>query len=333
MYDKIAGVSVQALSSVNITLDASDLPKPFRVDAIRIPDEVAGHFLVTDVKVGKNSQLLTVGAVPAAVFSESSRVLQPELDVLHEGDSLTLSVTCASIEDQVFSAEVLGHQVQPGEALLRARRRMVLGLGRTLVQPGQWARIDVQPQCPFRPDGLVVPTKVAKHFKIVDFKVGKNTQSQLFDGLAPWGVSVSAEHFAENSERPVVRMDQAQVSMLVAVAVENISDRPQYFQGAVAGEGYWYWEDHLGNVVPSWTPSERMLVATRLLTEIQVDLEAGKYASVGGTTVFDVVRVLNAPAEVLDGYRARFAAVMTGQRPGEVTEPNGPQDKNDVFDS
>jgi len=311
---KIAGVSVRGCTSANITLDGSDLPKPFRVDSVRIPDEVARHFLVTDVKVGRNSQLLSVGAVPAAVFSESSWVQQPDLDVLREGDSLTLSVTCVSEVDQEFSAEVSGRQVQSGEALLRARRRMVLGLGSTSVRSGQWANICVQPQCPFRPDGLVIPSFVAQHFRLVDLKVGKNSQANLFDGLKDLGpMSVSALHFTEVSERAPVRMDQAQVAMFVTVVVENVSDRLQNFQGVITGEAHFYWEDDLGDTASFWTLTERSLVATRLLAVVQDDLSARRYGRAGGLTVADVVQVLNAPAEVLDTRRGYFAQVMTGR--------------------
>lgn len=296
------------MSSHNIFVDTTYLPKTFQVDRITIyPDVVARDFLVTDIKVGMNSQLFSTGAIPALVFSESSKVRQPEIDFIRESQALVLSVTCQSSEARVFRAIVEGHQVLPSEDGPRPRRRLVLGWGSTQVPPRGRAIINVEPQCPFRPDRLMVPSDLAKYFRVDDFKVGRNYQATLFEGLT----DASAENFSEVVDRGPVRMDRAQTGMYMSITVENDTDVSRTFQGAMAGEGLL--GDEKLDVVGCWTPTERSLVATRLLATIQDDLSTGKYGRIGGPTVADVVQVLNAPSEVLDARREFFAGVMTGE--------------------
>ena len=71
--------------------------------------------------------------------------------------------------------------------------------------------------------------------------------------------------------------------------------------------------NRLEDAVKEWSPSERMLVATRLLTVVQGDLSSGRYAAPGRPTVMDVVSVLNAPSEVLDERRGFYSEVLTGE--------------------
>ena len=98
--------------SVKIEVQAAGIPSghsanvqaicewgPFRLRKILIPDDVAEHFMVTDVKVGKNSQLYSPGAVPASFFGEAREGRQEGLyfDRLPRGAHATLSVTCTAL--------------------------------------------------------------------------------------------------------------------------------------------------------------------------------------------------------------------------------------------
>jgi hypothetical protein len=50
----------------------------------------------------------------------------------------------------------------------------------------------------------------------------------------------------------------------------------------------------------TWTPNERIDVATALLSIIQLDIPAGRYSKIGRPNITSVLHVLHEPAEVLN---------------------------------
>jgi hypothetical protein len=110
----------------------------------------------------------------------------------------------------------------------RSSREYALGLGSTSVAGNSSANINVQPQVIFRPERLVVPSNIAVDFLITDIKVGKNSQL-VSTGALP------AVMFTENAFGVRLKMDTAQVSMFVTVAVTNQNAAARNFQGGLVG--------------------------------------------------------------------------------------------------
>jgi len=84
---------------------------PFRPSRLGIPAATAGGFSVNDVKVGKDSQFLSSGAVPAALFSEGAVGVAMSMDTCDIGQQLSLSVTNNGGAASTFAAGLFGTSV------------------------------------------------------------------------------------------------------------------------------------------------------------------------------------------------------------------------------
>jgi len=80
----------------------------FKASRLVIPAEIAEHFSVIDMKVGRNSQVVATGSMPAMVFNETVRIPNLRLDPCDVSEFLTLSVENISDLPQVFSAAWVG---------------------------------------------------------------------------------------------------------------------------------------------------------------------------------------------------------------------------------
>lgn len=93
-------------SSVNIVAECPTrfTPTRFLVDC---PD--APHFLITDVKISRNSQLTSTGAVPAETFGPAtSPLVSLRMDTAEPRDRMVVSVTNASGSTRRFKAQLSG---------------------------------------------------------------------------------------------------------------------------------------------------------------------------------------------------------------------------------
>lgn len=198
---------------------------PFLLRQILVPAEVARYFMVTDVKVGNNSQFIGSGCVPASFFTEEEapeRQRELVFDVLPRGRFLSLAVTCMSKEARDFEAVFVGDVLREDEVKEAARgRRVFLGLGSTLVRAQSAVKISAQPQVVLRPDLFVLPPKVSDAFRILDVRA----------------VGVSAADCSKQQEGTVALTSPVmQIADWFTVEVENKADEPRNFQGTVVGE-------------------------------------------------------------------------------------------------
>ena len=174
----ISEVVVRSGSSVNLRLISEK--GPFRLDQIVLPEDVGRNFLITDLKVGKNSQFVSCGAIPASFFVEGigdGRSLVA--DVLGRGAWITLSVTNMRGEDRVFKGKLVGEvdisESYEARASSSIGRLVVVGLGHTEVPAGQTAHVAVQVQVPTRVDGLVLPPGSLNGMSVLELRLmGKN---------------------------------------------------------------------------------------------------------------------------------------------------------------
>jgi hypothetical protein len=84
----------------------------FKGQRLVVPSDVAGDFSIDDVKVGKNSQFVAEGAIPARVLQENAFGVSFELDTAQISQDITLSVTNISGAARVFRAALIGRAAE-----------------------------------------------------------------------------------------------------------------------------------------------------------------------------------------------------------------------------
>lgn len=104
-----SGVAVPAGGTVNIT----QRPQiPFRPARLTIPSDIAGSFLVNDMKVGNKSQLAANSALPGRMFQENAVGNNLLLDTASPAIDVVLSVTNISGGAVRFNAGIVGPAVE-----------------------------------------------------------------------------------------------------------------------------------------------------------------------------------------------------------------------------
>lgn len=82
---------------------------PYQGQCLIIPSDIAGQILVTDIKVGQQSQLVGTGPLPGRMFSEASEAqCQLDLDPAQVNQPITLFVTNTSGGNIDFTAGLIG---------------------------------------------------------------------------------------------------------------------------------------------------------------------------------------------------------------------------------
>lgn len=101
--------NVAAAATANITTRPQ---VPFRGRRLIIPSDIAGSFLITDLKVGKNSMFPTSDPVPARAFTELGVGVDLNLDTAQISQNVTLSVENTSGAALDFNAALIGTAVE-----------------------------------------------------------------------------------------------------------------------------------------------------------------------------------------------------------------------------
>ena len=84
----------------------------FRPERIVIPSNIAVDFMLTDIKVGKDSQLVSPGAIPAVVFVENAFGVRLKMDTAQIAQFITLLITNTNAQPRNFSGAIIGPAVQ-----------------------------------------------------------------------------------------------------------------------------------------------------------------------------------------------------------------------------
>ena len=84
----------------------------FRPERIVVPAAVAAFFQISDVKVGKNSQLVSAGAIPAATFAETAFGVRLKMDTVQVSQDLILIVINIDVAARRFFAAIIGESVE-----------------------------------------------------------------------------------------------------------------------------------------------------------------------------------------------------------------------------
>lgn len=85
---------------------------PFRGRRLIIPSDIAGSFLINDLKVGKNSMFPTSNPVPARAFTELGVGVDLNLDTAQISQIISLAVENTSGAALDFNAVLIGTAVE-----------------------------------------------------------------------------------------------------------------------------------------------------------------------------------------------------------------------------
>ena len=105
----LGSTSVAGNSSANINVQPQVI---FRPERLVVPSNLAVDFLITDIKVGKNSQLVSTGALPAVMFTEVAFGVRLKMDTCQISMFVTISVTNQNPAARNFQGGIVGPAVE-----------------------------------------------------------------------------------------------------------------------------------------------------------------------------------------------------------------------------
>jgi hypothetical protein len=105
----LGSTNVAGSSSANINVQPQVI---FRPERLVIPSNIAPDFLITDIKVGKNSQLVSTGALPAVGFTETAFGVRLKMDTCQISMFVTLTVTNQNVVAKNFQGMIVGPAVE-----------------------------------------------------------------------------------------------------------------------------------------------------------------------------------------------------------------------------
>jgi hypothetical protein len=105
----LGSTSVAGTSSANINVQPQVI---FRPERLVVPSNLAVDFLITDIKVGKNSQLVSTGALPAVMFTEQAFGVRLKMDTAQISMFVTVSVTNQNPAARNFQGGLVGPAVE-----------------------------------------------------------------------------------------------------------------------------------------------------------------------------------------------------------------------------
>ena len=190
---------------------------PFRFREILVSKEMGRNFFITDIKIDKKSQFITLGAVPASFFTDGARQKNIYFSTLCRDGVLELSVSNMHKEEQEFSAVLTGNVLED-PLQVDTRDRHFMGLGHTVVPSGSTAMVNLQAQVVFKPDGLILPPEVSDDFVVQYVKVVDEYPSCEEGGF---------ESFETR---------KLQIADWICVSVTNKTNIAKAFSGTVVGE-------------------------------------------------------------------------------------------------
>jgi hypothetical protein len=106
--DSVANVAAAAQATVN-----SQPQVVFRPDRLSIPLSVSVNFLVNDLKIGKNSMLISATGIPAEAFSHDAAGVGMKMDTAQVSQIISITVTnLDAVNPHRFSASLIGPSVE-----------------------------------------------------------------------------------------------------------------------------------------------------------------------------------------------------------------------------
>jgi len=107
-FESAAEVALNGTALVRATPQIS-----FRGERLVVPSDISLFFSIDDIIVGKNSQLVSDGPIPASTFSEVAVGVRLNLDTANIGNTITMRVRNVGSADPIFfRASIIGTGVE-----------------------------------------------------------------------------------------------------------------------------------------------------------------------------------------------------------------------------
>lgn len=103
-----SGANVAAGTQATVTARPQVI---FRGERLVIPSDIAGNFVIDDIRVGNKSQLVATGAIPARVFNEDGTGVNLSLDTCQVAMDLVVVATNISGAATRFRGSIIGKAV------------------------------------------------------------------------------------------------------------------------------------------------------------------------------------------------------------------------------
>ena len=219
-------LSLPAGSTVTIVSDRVSPGNIFYPTGFILDPKVADQLLVQDIRVGRNSQLMGIGGIPASLFSAARSPIKIRLEAITSGFAISLKVVNTG-PPVIFSGSVVGSSRKPASVL-----SMVLGWGNTEVKTS--ATIIVYCQYDFEPQRLFVPPQVLKDFDIEYLQGEKYLDSSEVSKVPPdmlTATSISDKGGSIHFE-PISKVGRG---TSLTIAVLNRAKSSRCFNAAVLG--------------------------------------------------------------------------------------------------
>ena len=221
----VKDIKVPAHGSANIPIISEK--GPFRITSIAVPELVSRDCLIADLKIGRNSQLISSGAIHAFAFDEKLPPQGMYCDIMMRGMVTTLSVCNLNADEPLdFQATLKGKLIDDAKGNLwhasPPTRRTLLGLGAVHVTPGGKARITLQAQVVFKPDHLIMHPLFSKKLQLTSLRVVGREAAVSQDDLRSTGLAFF--------DAPIM-----QIGDWLCIEVSNLIDVSQLLCGAIGG--------------------------------------------------------------------------------------------------
>lgn len=107
-FESAAAIPLNGTALVRATPQIS-----FRGERLVVPSDISLFFSIDDIIVGKNSQLVSDGPIPASTFSEVAVGVRLNLDTANIGNTITMRVRNVGSADEIFfRAAIIGTGVE-----------------------------------------------------------------------------------------------------------------------------------------------------------------------------------------------------------------------------
>ena len=218
--------TVEPNRDANINWQPPPDASPYQLTWLVVPDDVAPHFYVADIKVGKNSQLCSAGVLPASLFAASEPEVDLGYDVCLQGTYINVYVINATNTRQVFRCSLVGRHVEDNTRHPK-NKKVILGLGSTSIQPRSENKLHVQSLIQMTPEQLFVPPRLLE--KVTIKSVTKN-RSKVDQASLTRQNLLTPPRTIELSPDKILHYHE-----YLTIVVENNTDSPLLFTGAVTG--------------------------------------------------------------------------------------------------
>jgi len=105
----LGSTSIAGRSSARINVKPQVI---FRPERLLVPSWLAMDFLVTDLKIGRRSQLVPKGAIPAVMLTENAFGVRLRMDTAHPSMFITISVANLNRSARSFQCAIIGPAVE-----------------------------------------------------------------------------------------------------------------------------------------------------------------------------------------------------------------------------